>query len=422
MYSRRLLTWLYILFIPIPLYSITLDRAIETALRNNSEFLSYKLQVKAQLMRVKQATSPFYPTLDITNQYTRNYHRETGISDTTNSYLSIYYNIFRGGQDYYSFLSEKSQLFSAIQDFCEKGLDLIAEVKKTYFEALKRKELIDARRKILESSKYHLKLAERKYSLGLSNRADVMKARVDVREAEANLTLAVRDYKKSLNTLARLIGTENPLTVAKLKLGRGFKSFDEKKLYEKLKNLPKVKKWVYAKKRYEYLAKTARGEYLPSVDMFLNYGFEDKGYRINPRKRFYSFGVKMELNLFSGFSTKNKIEEYISKKKEASLQLQEMLRRARERLKNSILDYRASISIYKTDVEREKEAKEDLRVSEGRYAEGIAPFIELKDAQANYRDALTKRISSYYEVLKYEAEVERSYGEYLDYILSLINR
>ncbi len=408
-----------VLLYSLPSFPITLDEAIATSLKNNSDFQAYRLKVRSSLMKVKEARSPFMPSLDLENTYQRSRDPITGVSDSTTSYVSLYYNIFNGGSDYYNFLSEKSGLFSQVEVFCKKGLDLIQEVKETYFECLKRKALIEARKEILESSRYHLKLAERRYALGLSNRADLMKAKVDVSEAEVNLTLAKRDYGKSLNTLSRLLGLE----IRDVEEYRGkFGSYNEDKLIKKAMELPEVKEKRYAVDRYRYLVKKVRGEYLPKVDLYGNYGFKDRGYTMNPRKRFYSFGVKMDLNLFSGFSTTHRLKMYKTEEKSALLELEEEKRRVKERLKNGLLDYRASIEVYRTSVERERESREDLRVSEGRYAQGVAPFIELKDAQANFSDALTKRINAYYDVFKYEARLERSYGKYLERVLGLLDR
>ncbi len=413
-----ILRFIVLFLLPVSVLSMPLERAINIALLKNPEFLSYKKRVRVSLRRAKEYLSPFMPRLDVKGDFTRNYGRSTGRYDRTKVYLSLYYNIFNGGSDLYGYLSEKAKVFEDTQAFVEKGLEIIYLVKKNYFEALKMRSLVEAREKILESARYHLELARLRYRLGLTNRSDLMKAEVDLNDAKVELLKARVGLKKSLNSLSRILGLSQKIEVEEIQ--GNFTIPSGKEMLRRALDRPLVKTKRYALERYRYLLKKARGEFLPSIDLYGNLGYGSRGYTLPDKKEYY-IGLEVNIPIFSGFSSYNKFMRYKNEVKRALLELEEIKNRTREELKNSILDYQLSIDVYKSTSVRLKKAEEDLRISEGRYKRGLATFVELKDAQSNYKDALVKNITAYYNIFEKKAYLERIYGEYQDLVLSFLD-
>ena len=154
----------------------------------------------------------------------------------------------------------------------------------------------------------------------------------------------------------------------------------------------------------------AQAAYLPRADAYVNYGSDSKNLTYSSNRDNVSVGVIVELDLFNGFATQEKV-----KKAEHELTAaQETARQTRLRIENQLksaqLRLREALNRAQVSAVAVQSAEEALRlVSEQRHA-GVVTVTRYLEAQV----ALTKPIPDKSAVatmlLRSEAELKQAIG------------
>ena len=384
---------------------------IKEALKRSPYLLQVRADWQAEKPRMLEEFSGFLPQLSLEYDLSRSATELTPPYYQHYSGLLLTYNLFQGGQTTFSYLAARRDVEVARAKYREAVIETAYRVVVAFYDALEKKALWEAAQDDLKDAQVNLDMARARFEEGLSPYADVIKARSSV----ANARFKMRE-RESLYWIA--LGKLN------LEMGRSITSSLD--LQGKLKEvswdvdfsrareegfrfnplIEELQKQVEAQK---YRRNKVYGEFLPRLDFQWKYGWVDASFPANDVKE-WSWQLTFTLPLFSGFAsrarlarTRAQLESLVYRLARVKLEVEQAVWKAYQELKKS----ESNVHSAKAHLE---DAAHDLRVTRGRYGEGLANMVDLTTAQAALSEARAQYISSLADLQRSMAALEKAMG------------
>ncbi len=391
---------------------LSLRDVILTGIKNNPQ-VNITSKIKDQFFYQRNLVkSGFFPYLYV--EYSFQKAKQTGnpflaIDSKYHKWgASLVWNVFSGFSTWHSYKELTFLMSSQDENIRATVLNVALNIVKTYLEYFKQKALYESALADLKDAKVLLKLAKKKYEVGLSPYADVLDAQARVKAAEFKVT----NYKYTAD-----IAKANVLTLINYDLTKiddfEFLPVKEKKLVVKdlktcikigLKRRPEIKakeKEILAQKER---IESVKGEFYPSVELFSSYS-KYKDMPIYDEE--FVAGIKISFPIFLGFSRFAKL-----RKERAVLERKEFEKTYTElNIKREIFTSYKSYQTAKENYERAlawlKSMEEDYRIVQKKYENGLASIVDvttllarLSQARAQVAVAKYNWIYAYYALQK----------------------
>jgi outer membrane protein len=407
---------------------LTLQRCVEIALIKHPTIVAAQNSVSASQSRVFEAKSNYYPQIAASAEYSRikpttGAQRivSTGIDGTTSSNLTSSFNQFTGSltlsQNIYDFGKTSSQvdiqkfLLDSSKSDLETTVDqVLFSVKQAYYGVLQTKRNRDVGEDTVKQFQLHLEQAKGFYEVGTRPKFDVTKAEVDLSNAKLSLIKAENNVKVAKVTLNNAMGVPDAPDYA-VEDNLAFQKYEitfAQAIETAYKNRPDLQSAIAKTMSLERSVDLAKTGYYPVLTGNAAYSRSDTVFL--PKGEGWNAGVALTFPIFSGFLTKNQVEEA-----KANLGV---ARANEETLKQSILlDVQqahlnllvAEDSINNTQL-TVQQATENFEIANGRYAAGVGNPIEVTDAEVLLANAKTSYIQALYDYKVARANLERVMG------------
>lgn len=395
---------------------LTLNEAVNLAIKANPQISATLKQKEEFFFQKNIIRAEFFPKFYLGYTYQR-----TDLGKNKPSYdmhlfgPTLTWNIFSGFSTYYSFKEALYYVASQDEIIRSKILDIAFSTIKAYLSYFNEKALLEAALADLEDAKIILKLAQKRYAIGLSPYADVLDAEARLKEAEFNVT----NYKYSAEIAkARLLILMNqdliqiedyelmPLKENDFTL-EPLPTYINKALKLRPELLAKDKEILAQQQRI----KSVSGEYFPTVDLFANYYKEDHKFFPDSDYQFLA-GIKITLPLFTGFSTVSKLQ-----KERATLERKNFEKRDLElNIQHEVFNNYKLFQTAKDNLEAAKallsKLEEDYRLVQKKYENGLASIVDLTTVMARLSQARsqvgvsrTNLILNYFNLIKSSGEI-----------------
>ena len=408
---------------------LTYKDVVELALKNNFDIQIAKNNADISARQNTYGNAGFLPSLDLNatggiSNYNTKQEFSTGVSVDKNGVAS---NNFTGG----AYLSWT--VFDGLRMFATKErlalmaqngeLNLRLQIENTmqqvtlsYFMIVKQEQLIKGINSAKAVSEERIKVAEKKLALGSGSNVELLQAKLDLNEQRSNLLTQQNSLNEYKSNLLVLLKTDpySTFTVDSIFTFNEIKSSEEiKQTIEKTNtSILLAQKDVLIGNQY---VKEIRSQRLPSLALNANYIYarseNGAGLTLLNRNIGYNLGFTFSWNLFNGFNTGNQLQV-------ARLQL-ENSNVIVESTKYSLF---SSANIAYTrwlgdkqmlDLEEEniKLAEESLKISMERLRLGLGNYLEIKESQQTYEDAITRLVNARYNLKASETELRKLTGE-----------
>jgi outer membrane protein len=418
---------------PVPLQSIpppsttkdpnvlTLDEAVLTALANHPNLKAARERIGAQEAVVGQQMAAYYPTLTFNNTYRTFQTREGGSPaepgvDTFISEGRVNYTIYNFGKREGAVEAARETLNATGHNYKATVDAVILNVKQFYYILLGSQAIVRVREETVKNRELLVRQARGFYEVGT-------RARIDVARAESNL----------FNAQADLIAAQNAVSVSwvQLKNALGLRELAERPLVEEAivtsipftleqaretayAHRPELKSFEAQRRAQDQNIAVARRGHLPDIIFDAAYGRRhdsDLGVNTFPLQPAWSVGLNLNIPIFDGFRTTNRVEETLrnywviraqeeAQRQQVALDVEQSYLRLVE-LQERIKANQAAASA----------AKENLDLADGRYQVGVGSIIEVTDAQTLYTDAQTTYIRALYDYKIADAQLIRAIGQ-----------
>ncbi len=321
----------------------TLDRALETALKNSPDSRIARQRVAGAEAMTEQAQAAWYPQVSVQGRYTETNSpmmafgsilnqrafnfgldfNHPGRIDDLNATGTVAYNLYSGGRASAGLAAAQGGARAAAQDFRAAQQQLGAAVVKAWLDLGKAREAVGAVEAGVKAYAAAVAVAQARFDAGQMLKADLLSLQVQLAQTQENLAaarhgaaLAERAFLFVLGLDAAGGGVE--LTADDPALAR--LTLPETQDFSQRPELIGLQERVRAA---EAMVRAARGGRLPTVNAFASYQY-DRGWKLNSDADSWMAGVAVDLNVFDGGQTSGKIRQA-----QAELeQVKEMLRKA----------------------------------------------------------------------------------------------
>lgn len=408
--------------------SLNLERCVEIALKMHPNIIAATNTVNANLSRVAQSKANYYPQINWSSNYSRispasgtsgslSGTGSTGVSfGRTNGSFDQYSTGFNLSQTIYDFGKTPTQvkiqnfsLDSSRSDLENVSEQVVLNVKQTYYAVLQAGRNSDVSADTVKQFRQHLEQAKGFYEVGTKPKFDVTKAEVDLSNAKLNQIKAENVLRLAVVNLNNAMGVPDApeYILEDNLLFQKYPVTFEDALAKAYKNRPDLQSIIAKRQASESSIDLAKTGYYPVLTGNAAYNWSGEKF---PLDHGWNVGAAVSFPIFSGFLTKNQVEEA-----KANLNV---LKANEESLRQTIFSDIQQAYLNLKDAEERiptaalgvKQAEENFEIANGRYAAGVGNPIEVTDAEVSLSTAKTAHIQALYDYKVAQASIEKAMG------------
>ncbi len=189
-----------------PLTSLTPREAIDTALRERTDFQSYRARVSAAEAAVKAARGEHYPTAGVTADYGDVGPTLANSHGTFSFVASASVNLFDGGRIAGEVAQARAALKQRQDELADLGGQIAYEVSAAFLDIRSAADQVAVARDNLDLATETLGQARDRFSAGVTDNIEVVQAQESVASANDTLISALYAHNIAKVSLARALG------------------------------------------------------------------------------------------------------------------------------------------------------------------------------------------------------------------------
>lgn len=289
---------------------------------------------------------------------------------------------------------------------------VLLSVRAAFFAARAAKDLVGVARETAANQDAHLRQVQGFVDVGTRPQIDLAQARADRANAQVQLVTAENGYATAKAQLDQAMGLDEPeeydVADDTLPPVDGEDAALEALLAEALAARPEIAALERQRRAQEATLGATRGGYLPSVG--LSTGITDAGPYLDDTVPNWSAQATLTWNLFDGGLTRAQVREAGANLDVEDARLAALRQQVRVELEQARLGVRAAKATLAAAGDALANARERLRLAEGRYQAGAGSIIELGDAQVAATSAAAQRVQAEYSLASARASLLAALG------------
>jgi len=419
--------------------SFTLDQAIDYALANNPDLQIATERLSQAEAQLGVALSAFYPqvTARVGYEHSNNpaqvfsmivAQRDFDANSIQNINNPGYrqnfrpeiigkLSLFRGGRDYQNSKAAELGIDAAELEHSIVRNALVEAVTASYYAYLAAQEAQKVAQDSIAAITSELKQTKLRYETGTVLKSDVLSLEVKLAESQEAEIRAANGIEQSKAGIATLLGltTDHAFTVASSssrlpepKITASFNDLLELALTQR----PEVKAAATQVEIAQLKLKSEQSAYLPKADAYVSYGQNSQSPGFSSAKDNVTAGVSVEMDLFSGFETKNRVSAAERKVAEARATERKTQLAIEQEVKEAFLKLKEALARIRVTDASVAAADEALRLVNEERREETVTVTRYIEAEVARNKAHSNTIAAHYDALSAEATVKKAIGDW----------
>ncbi|MDD3554748.1 MAG: TolC family protein [Deltaproteobacteria bacterium] len=420
--------------------TLTLDQAIDNALKNNQLIQGSRARLQAASENVTVGFSRFLPRLDIqeriehTNSpplvFTQKLQQEAFTAQDFQlnnlNHPSAYNNwktqfiltqpIFDQGREWIGYQAAKTQATRTDMELARMRQNIRFLVEKAYYDTLLAQGNLDVLNSSLKTVSALEALASKRHTAGNALLSDLTSARVHKAQVEMEKIKAEGDLDVAFARLNKLMGMPQESSW-RLSDAATFLNNQPELLTKSLNELAetavsKRPDMAIAQKDLELgrlNTKQARFSYLPSVSLQGAYEMNAKDFVGSDGDAWAVAGV-VSFNLFNGTGDRARIAAAKSEEQAVSHRVKDMEEQVRMEVREAYYNLRTAVQQREVARRSIENAQEAFRILQSRYNNGMALMVEVLTAETALKQAGLDLQRTAFEVLTAETGLKLRTG------------
>ncbi|NBC67086.1 MAG: TolC family protein [Bacteroidetes bacterium] len=431
----------------LPGQTQTLDDYIRTGLENNLQLRQKNLDLQAEISRLKQSRSLFFPNVDLASSYTKASGGRTidfpvgdlldpvyqSLNDLTGSNfptnlenvneqlipdnfhdtrLQISQPLFNT-DIYYSYKARKSAVSVVEAQRDAYRQELIKEIKLAYYRYAQSEEAM----RILESNRRQLEELKRlNRSLvenGKATEDAVYRAQYQLDELDSDLaetrsrTIAARSHFNFLlnRDLQDSIHVAEPSPEVQTTLQTVPR---DRAIETALQGREEIVALESEKQATQQLLNLEKASYLPTLYVGASIGYQGEAFRFGGDEDYQLLRVSLSIPIFRGLQRHHKVEEARISLRQSETRLNEVRRQIRLQVIQAHENLRAAREHLTAKESKRRSAQKTFEIIEKKYREGQVLLIDFLDAQTNYLNSRLEVNIAAFRLKQEQAAFERT--------------
>lgn len=418
---------------------LTLERAVEEALRASPELEQMRARMNAAGEQVRQAEAAFYPRLVVSEDYNVTNNpvyalmniinqkrfnpwidfNNPGTQQNFGTYFRGEWSLFEGGSRWAERKAAMAGRRSLNEELRAARNQMVARVIEVYYQWMQAMAYIGVAERALEAAKTDERLAEARVRAEAALPSDLMRLRARRAEMQGNLVSAQTSASRLQGALERLLG--RPIKPAEIPVpqyeANGVKMEDPfqghgENVRKALERRPEMQAVRALLEAAEERVKAARGGYLPRLGSNAWYGLDSE--RLGRFSDSWMVAVQASWPIFEGGLTAAKLEE-------ARLRLKETAARGEQVALDIALEVQqaelaVAEAVAKTKVAEERRLWAEKALTEVRhiYSRQAATVDALLQAEVAWNQAEVSHTAARFECEIARASFRRALGDFAD--------
>ena len=414
---------------------LTLDQAIETALKNNPGLKAADAQVETADAGTTKSWSGFLPKVNLSETWSRSDNplmvfgtklnqeivSPADFNPATinnpeplsnyNTRLAVTQPIFNGGREYLGRTQARLAREAALQDRHRTRQETVFAVVKAYYGLLLAKEYDRVASQSAETSEANVRLAEARFKAGAVLQSDLLRAKVQLAEVKEMTTRAANGVKLAAANLNFAMGVPQEADYDVT----GALTPSEKKddlnglIAEALSQRPDLVSLDRNRMNAEVNVKQARADYLPSLNLMGQVDWNSDRPAGNDAKSWAVMAV-LQWNLFDGLVTSSRVREASATSAKMKALEDQMRSGVQLQVRQAFYTLDASQERIAATASSVQEAEEGLRIVQKRYEVGMTTFVDVLGAENALIRARTNALQALYDSNIAYAELKLAAG------------
>jgi len=410
---------------------LTLQEALRVARERQPQLREARYLTEAAYARADQARSGLLPQVSATAGYqktTANFIARPGAvpgaASTKNAGSSLgFFNFFNGslsvnqliwdfGQTYGRYRAARSLTEAQQNNERSVSLQIDNTLRAAFFLARANRALVGVANKAVVNFGKHLDQVQGFVEVGTRPEIDLAQARADVASARSQLIDAQNNYliaKAQLNQAMGIVGpTDYEVADQSLLPIPGEESSIDALAEEALKARPELIALDDQIKAQLQTVSAIKGGYGPAVGATA--GATTGGPRVDDLGWNLALGLTLTWQIYQGGFTTAQVHEAEAAAGQLAAQLDLLRQQVRFDVEQASLAVRAAKAVIEADRETVVNARDRLRLAEGRYETGVGSAIELGDAQVALTTAEAQTVQAEDRLSTARAQLLRALG------------
>jgi outer membrane protein TolC len=409
---------------------ITLEQAIEIALKNNKEIEEARIQVERSEAVLREARASLYPTFDLESGFS--YSDQSLLLDnpieqelrdanpdatdeqiqqevdsqleasptksfTFSNGLGLNYNIYDSGRRGATIRSAEKELRTTELELERIVEEARFETARDYYDLQNNDALIRIEEAAVEDASQTLKDAQLLKQAGLGTRFDVVSAEVELSQAQQRLITAQANQNIARRQLAETLSVSHDTDLATadaIEEAGTWKLSLPETIVQAFKNRAELEQFLLQREIGEENRTIALSQIRPRVSASASYGlsddFEDNiGFTDN-----YSLGLQAQWRLFDGGAARASAEQAEKDSQLAETRFSNQRNQIRFGVEQAYFALESSRKNIATSTKEVELAQESLRLARLRFQAGVGTQTEVIDAQTQLTTARGNLLSS----------------------------
>jgi len=394
--------------------SLTIDEAINMALRDNRDILLKAEDVNKSKAKIREAKAGLYPSLTLTGTWSRNNGYYSKDFSSFNYQVGAKQYLYKGGETVNT-IKYNEHLLDANKAILDKTkLETVLNVKKSFYTLLLSNQYAEVNKAILKNTKFHLEYLGARYEKGLASESEILRVKSsleNVKQAYENSLNQGESSRALLNNYLYLDKDVEIIPEGELSYTEEEIVFDQGLLYA-LGKRPEIKQYDSQIKASEKAVDVAKSDNRLSV--YASWDYYNRTHSAAGTGKNQNdnniIGVTFSWPVFDGWAAKSKIEQAVVDLKEARI--------LREKAAGDIaLDFKNAYIGLKNAIVKIDATESDLRVyndnlksAKEKFKQGIVSSLDLDDAILKHSISGFNRDSAVYDYIVSKSSLDKAMG------------
>jgi outer membrane protein TolC len=413
--------------------SLTLQQAIDVALKNNRDIATQRLEIENADAQVTEAFGNALPTLTLNARYTRNLQKqvfyfpgqdgivrpiEVGSDNAIQGDLTLNQVLFNSAV-FTGVGTAKTYAKISRQQLRAKAADVVLAVRRAYYTAQLAGQVLQVNETLQSNAEQNMKNAQALYKAGLRAEFDAIRAEVQYANQQPVVVQARDNYAMAVDNLKLVLGYDDSHSIALAETLTRPASLDQVE--------PSVEQAKTLLEQYNATLQTLRlsnqvnkelidinkSEYLPTLSFFGTYqqqaqadNFSDLEFQPTSY-----VGLNLSLNLFNGYKTDAKVEQARVAYEQSQLQLNQTENALKTQLESVLrrIDYaRQRVTVSEQTI---RQAERGYQIATVSYKAGTGTQLQINDADLALAQARLNQLNAVYDYNVALAELESLLGQ-----------
>ncbi len=391
---------------------ITEAEAVRQALAANPKMRSYAASAQEARGRYKQARADALPQITVSAEHDT-YSSISSRDAYKYSSLSVEYDqlLYDFGYTSSNIRNYSFQQKAAEEDKAASTADLVKSVRSSFYGLIAMRRLAEVARANLENRRRILDQAKAKWEAGSGLPSDVIRAESQVASAVLSLNAARADAVTATVDFSCLLGLEPtsfiepdypPVLPANEDMNEAVLISEAKE------SRHEIKAARYRVQAAECNLRSVASANAPSISALFE--LSGSGDLFPPNYYTVEAGLSIDWGVVDGGNTKGQIEEAKAYKERMEAELDSLEQKISAEAITSAIVLRTALASLAAADAAETNAREAVRIAEGRYAAGLGSFLEVTDAHDSLLSSSNRLVASLLAAWRARVDLDHALG------------